>query len=82
MIHAEDMLGKSKNSTLNSVELPQKIDLETLSPSSDPIELGWRISVGYFDDPECGGDILLRNLYAIRGGNLIMSSPSISGKGF
>ena len=32
---AEDMLGKSKNFTLNTVELPRERDPETISPPSD-----------------------------------------------
>ena len=35
MRQAEDMLGKSKNSTLNSVDLPREREPETLSPLSD-----------------------------------------------
>ena len=35
MRQAEDMLGKSKNYTLNSIELPQERDTENLSPPSN-----------------------------------------------
>ena len=35
MRQAEDMLGKSKTFTLNTVELPRERERETLSPPSD-----------------------------------------------
>ena len=35
VIQAEDMLGKSKHFTLNTVELPRERELDTLSPPSD-----------------------------------------------